>query len=98
MITLITITGNVLEKTYMGKEFLAVSVRWQGEETWAWADGEGVVRVFDRVAGHPSTCHPMSDAQREKVRQLLREVALDAKMHDDCDNRGGACASCRRGS
>lgn len=39
----------------------------------AYADAQGVVRVWDSTAGHFTTCHSLTDRQQARVRRLASE-------------------------
>lgn len=43
-------------------------VRFYGESVSAYADAQGVVRVWDSVAGHYTVCHHLSPGQMRYVR------------------------------
>ena len=48
-------------------------VIWGGNRVKAYADPAGVVRVWDRIAGHYTTCHSLTPRQIARVRRLATE-------------------------
>lgn len=43
-----------------------------GYVSTAYAEVDGTVRVYDRIAGHYTTCHSLTDAQVARVRRLTQ--------------------------
>jgi hypothetical protein len=52
-----------------------VYVYWLGSRVAACADDEGVVRVWDSVAGHYTTCHSLTRRQIQHVRRSRSALA-----------------------
>lgn len=53
-------------------ETKTATVRWNNERVSAYADTQGVVRVYDSVAGHYTVCHSLTPSQVERVRRLTQ--------------------------
>ena len=52
-----------------------VNVKCWGGMVRAYADAEGVVRVWDSVAGHYTTLHSLTPRQVARVRKLTIQAA-----------------------
>ena len=37
-------------------------------------DADGVVRVYDEVAGHYTVCHALGESAQKRIRKLAREA------------------------
>ena len=52
-----------------------VNVRIWGDKYAAFAGTDGMVRVYDPVAGHFTTCHSLTPSQQRRVRSATRKRA-----------------------
>ena len=63
--------SSVTVHRFCGAAIRTVPVTWHGARTRAMVDQDGLVRVWDSVAGYYTLCHNLTKRQQARVRRIL---------------------------